>query len=645
MPLVLRAEALGIDAERVGEAEKIYEDLEARDWGDDALGSGRACLSRAKLVLEHASDAARAAEVTLACAAKHAAHPPLVLGAATLLDRMERGPEGTQLVRAAFEKTPDVLELRAALADRLVAEDQFAEAEQLISSEAEKLNAAGPWAALSHLRRRLRNYDAALETLDKAIAVAPPELSEELHADRADLLLEMGRFADAEAELDEIDSAVFRNVIEGRLLEERGKGAEALGKYSAALEQWPDNWAVRVRAAKLAFDAGDLDRALAELREVTRAAPKETDAALHMSQIYLSRGKLQEAHAFAMRHVNERGATGPEGHLLASRAAAGAKRWEEVSRVLEDLAARHDGKFRAIAFAEHARLNAGEHGAATALDALEAAAAKSKLDLDATEGAPALQQAVALLFETRGADAALARVDAALAKSPGRADLIALRANQLANTGRFDEARIAAEQALAANADEPLAHIALGVAKRGTGDARGAVASFDRAVALDPALSTAGYLAATTLIAAGDTAAGRERLEKIVRAYPDQAAAMNDLAWMLAEEGSDLERAGRLASQATRLDGRAEMLDTVGYVRLKQERFEEAARAFRLSLAKDENYGTARYHLALALERGGDAGAAQQELKLAVTGSAFPELEAAKSALARIERGAAGGAQ
>jgi hypothetical protein len=28
-----------------------------------------------------------------------------------------------------------------------------------------------------------------------------------------------------------------------------------------------------------------------------------------------------------------------------------------------------------------------------------------------------------------------------------------------------------------------------------------------------------------------------------------------------------------------------------------------------------------------------------------VTGSAFPELEAAKSALARIERGAAGGAQ
>ena len=97
MPAVLRAEALGLDSARLGEAEKIYQELEAREWGDDALGAGRACLSRAKLVLERGNDPARAGELTLGCAAKYAVQPPLVLGAATLLDRLERGADGTKL--------------------------------------------------------------------------------------------------------------------------------------------------------------------------------------------------------------------------------------------------------------------------------------------------------------------------------------------------------------------------------------------------------------------------------------------------------------------------------------------------------------------------------------------------------------------
>ena len=636
LPKSLRAEAIGLVPERLAEAEKLYEEMEAADWADDESGPGRVCLTRAKLVFEKGKDATRAGELILACAERYGAQPNMVIGAATLLDRLGRDAEGTKLVRAHFEKDPTNLALRLALAQRLVAEDRFAEAEQLVIEEAEKQNSPAGWSALASLRRRLRNNTGALEALDRAIAASKGAVSEELYADRADLLLDMGRTAEAKDELEHIDGALYRNLIEGRLAEVRGDNAAALEKYSAALEQWPDNWVVRVRAANVAFTLGDVDRALVELREVTRHAPKETDAALQMAQIHFSRGELQEAYAFAWRHINERGAPGPEGHLVAARAAAAARRTDEVAKTLEDLIARSDGKFAAVALAEHSRLLASTQSSAAALVALDAAVAKAKLDLALPQNAAALRQTAMLASET-SIDAALARIDAVLAKAPGRADLLGLRATFLANGGRFDEARKGAEAALAAKADEPFAHFALGLARRGTGDMKGAVESFDRALALDPTLSDAGYLAAQTQLTAGNAADGKRRLEQFVRVYPDHAGALNDLAWLLAEGGTDLPRAEKLAEQAARLGGRAEMFDTFGYVRLKQERYEDAARAFRLSLAKNGGYGTARYHLALALDRSGDAAGAKKELQLALERGSFPESAAAKAELARLE--------
>jgi tetratricopeptide (TPR) repeat protein len=140
LPMALRAEALGMIPERISEAEQVYDALEAEDWGDDELGPGRACLAHAKLVFERAKDAARSGKLTLACAEKYTAQPAIVLGAATLLDGLDRGEEGTALVRARFEKERSNIELRAGLAQRLVADDEFAEAEQLVAEEAETRN-------------------------------------------------------------------------------------------------------------------------------------------------------------------------------------------------------------------------------------------------------------------------------------------------------------------------------------------------------------------------------------------------------------------------------------------------------------------------------------------------------------------------
>ena len=52
---------------------------------------------------------------------------------------------------------------------------------------------------------------------------------------------------------------------------------------------------------------------------------------------------------------------------------------------------------------------------------------------------------------------------------------------------------------------------------------------------------------------------------------------------------------------------------------------------------RDPSYGTARYHLGLALVRQGDREGALEALRAAVGGTEFPEADRARTELARLE--------
>src|SRR5262249_52624204 len=64
---------------------------------------------------------------------------------------------------------------------------------------------------------------------------------------------------------------------------------------------------------------------------------------------------------------------------------------------------------------------------------------------------------------------------------------------------------------------------------------------------------------------------------------------------------------------------------------------DRAAELFQQALQERPDSPTIRYHLALALGKQGDKGRALETLRKALDGGPFPEAEAAKSELARLE--------
>jgi Tfp pilus assembly protein PilF len=157
-----------------------------------------------------------------------------------------------------------------------------------------------------------------------------------------------------------------------------------------------------------------------------------------------------------------------------------------------------------------------------------------------------------------------------------------------------------------------------------------------KARAAAPGNADYAYMAARLVLEGGDRAAARQEYEKVVIVHPDSAAAANDLAFLLAEDSTDLAAAQRHAERAVRLQPSAETLDTLGFVKLRQGAAEEAVGLFERALSRKSDYATARYHLALALIEKGEPVAARKALEEALAQS-FPEQQEARKVLAKIE--------
>jgi len=115
---------------------------------------------------------------------------------------------------------------------------------------------------------------------------------------------------------------------------------------------------------------------------------------------------------------------------------------------------------------------------------------------------------------------------------------------------------------------------------------------------------------------------------------------LNNIAYLYAEDGRDLPTALQFASRAYMLapnDGF--VLDTLGYVLLKNKKFDEAEKVLKKASETLPGNPSVHYHLALAYkERNNDALAIENARKAISTGD-FPEAEQARLLLAGLNGG------
>jgi Flp pilus assembly protein TadD len=125
-------------------------------------------------------------------------------------------------------------------------------------------------------------------------------------------------------------------------------------------------------------------------------------------------------------------------------------------------------------------------------------------------------------------------------------------------------------------------------------------------------------------------------LRAVVKRHPGIAGARNDLAWLLAEDGEDLDTALALAQQARNRNESPEVLDTLGWVHLKRGETEQAIEVLEQAVAGRSDSPSMRYHLGSALREAGQHARAKEMLEAALALGAFPEADQARAELARV---------
>ena len=90
------------------------------------------------------------------------------------------------------------------------------------------------------------------------------------------------------------------------------------------------------------------------------------------------------------------------------------------------------------------------------------------------------------------------------------------------------------------------------------------------------------------LQAEGDLDGARGRFERVLEIDPEAAVAANNLAWIYAEHGGNLDVALHLAQVAqTRLPGVAEVTDTLGFIYYKRNLASLAVSTLKVSVEQD----------------------------------------------------------
>jgi len=225
---------------------------------------------------------------------------------------------------------------------------------------------------------------------------------------------------------------------------------------------------------------------------------------------------------------------------------------------------------------------------------------------------------------------ARARVERRLAQRPDAA-LLLLAAKTYQVTGDSGKAEATLRRAAELDPSNPEPRELLGRLYWSQRRPDLAVEQFKAMAKNAPQSATPHTMLATIYQADKRFADAQRELEKVHQLDPADANAANNLAWLNAEHGGDLDVALQLAQQAKRQSPeRPDINDTLGWVYYKRGQPSLAISPFKTCIEREPGSATCHYHLGLAYAGTGDARLARQSLATAV--KINPNFEGAQDA-------------
>lgn len=577
----------------------------------------------------------RAADTFTALLEAYPAHA-LVLNNARSYFEYTRQPERiSEIIEKAATNYPDRADLQLSYAKMLMAKGEADKALEVLRAADEK----GPNPSVQ--KAIAEHLEATGETKAAAEQIAAIQAtfgsSDALRMKEADLLLNVEEREAAIKVIASIKDPAYRDLLNGRLALIDQDYETAYKLLSNAVRSWPNNPLARYNTGIAALALGKREAAAAEFLEATRVDNDGvTDASLALAQMELQQGNYTRGVEFAHRFLAQKGRVPtPEkvaaAHRILIQCDVELERYVLAEKSLKILRA-IEGQELAFAV-ELAGFQKKKNGAKAAVRSLRS----TGLDLTDPKNRAGLNILVSNLTALKRTAKAVEAVEAAIEAEPESASLQVLLGEVYLESGEADHAEEAYRKALELNPEEANAQLGLAILMRNRGELEPALKLLQSATALSPSANhyflTAGVL---EQLGRGDEAI--EALRLAVEADPGHTAALNNLAWLLAEQGTHLDEALSVAERARRLAGTASVFDTLGWVRYKRGEYLQAERMFKQAIKRQPQPGY-YYRLGLVLEKSGKTPKAleafQKSLQISDQSSVAEE---ARTAVARLSQ-------
>jgi tetratricopeptide (TPR) repeat protein len=206
-----------------------------------------------------------------------------------------------------------------------------------------------------------------------------------------------------------------------------------------------------------------------------------------------------------------------------------------------------------------------------------------------------------------------------LDQDPSRNDVRLVLANLLARDRQYDRAIQQYRTLLEKDPNSASTLLRLGETYRLKGDLNAAIDAFRRSSQADPGDFTPLVQLGLLMDGTGRSDQAEPIYERILKIRPDHAIALNNLAFIKAEKGTDLDQALTMAQRALQQQpGSSDFADTLGWIYIKKNLSDNAVRIFSDLVAKQPANATYHYHFGLALLQKGDRPSARRELEAAM---------------------------
>lgn len=521
-----------------------------------------------------------------------------------------RFPEAEQTFRQGVQNAPADPAPRLSLAGLFLAENKLTEAENYLRDSKKDF----PEDTVGYCM--LGNLYISTNQIDKALTEYASLYKEHgrdpvVKRNYIQLLIMKDHLDEASKLNDEIlkaqpgdsDAQIYKAQIEIH----GGKANAAVDTLQNVLKNDSDN-AVAHYQLGLAFDqVGNMSRAESEWREAVRLRPGIVEAhrALAGSAIARSDASMlaQEANEIIALQPGA-----PDGYLLRAVAEINRRQYGPAEQYLKESIQKDPTN--AAAYVQYGNLRMAQNQPGEAQKQYQMA-----LDQD-PNSADALGGVLNVYLVQKQPDKALATIKAQIAKNPNNSAFHTMLGDLLKDQVKdLGGAEAEYKRAAELNKNNVVALVKLGMLQSQQGATDTALQTYLAGAQNNPKEFNFYLLAGSLYESKEDWEHAKQMYQKVLAIKPDDAVASNNMAYVMLQQGGNVDVAFAMAQTARRqLPGNASSADTLGWAFFQKHVYTSAIGLFQEAAKKEPDNPLYAYHLGLAYVKTGQASLARQQL-------------------------------